>query len=258
MEVSGADDEGVEAGEVLSCRPECRRVARRDHRDRARRPRLLDRCLERQIDRTLGQWIVAKAEVHYLGPVLHDPPDAGLDVDDRPAVVGQHTRHDQTSARCHARDASAVVLGRGGDAGHVGAVTGVVLTGAVTGARVASSVDAVGRRHHLAGQVLLLREHARVHDPDAHARARRPLPRGRRADLLQCPLGAEQRILRRPRRPGAARQQGRRESDGRGHSAAAPPHASTPAVPLPQGSHCVLCRNCAGVRCFERDDCREP
>src|SRR5205807_6110129 len=100
------------------------------------------------------------------GPVLHDPADAGLDVDDRPTIVGQHTCHDEASAGRHARDASAVVLVRGGDAGHVGAVTGVVLTGAATGTRVASGVDAVGRRHHLAGQVLVLREHARVHDPD--------------------------------------------------------------------------------------------
>ena len=48
----------------------------------------------------------------------------------------------------------------------------VVLTGAVARTRVACDVDAVGRRHHLAGQVLLLSEDARVHDSDAHARAR--------------------------------------------------------------------------------------
>ena len=219
----GAHDQGVEVrGVALGAGPqEPIRVARRQNRNGARVPRILDRVEEGLVAQECGeQAAVAQAEVDDLGSVLHDPVDAVCHVRRAAtAAVVQHLGHHELGARRHSCDADAVVLVRGGDAGHMGAVAVVVL--AVAGA---GAVHARRALDDLANQVLVADVDSRVDDADLHPRAGGAGPGTGRPDLGEVPLLREAGVVRRPR-AGRAEQgdDGRQqqcERDG------AEPHAS--------------------------------
>ena len=134
--------------------------------------------------------------------MLHDPPDARLDVGRAAAAIAvEDLCHHQVGAGRNTRDAPAVVLVRRRDATHVGAMAVVILGVAVARAGVAIGIDAARALRDLAGQVLLGEMDPGVDDADADAGARRPTPRTRHVGDREAPLLVEQRVVRRARWP---------------------------------------------------------